>query len=81
MVVPGTYVVQAGAFPDFAEADKVKARLALLGIVAEIQTAEAEGRTFHRVRIGPIDNLDQLNRLRARLRQSRIDFMVIPVAE
>jgi hypothetical protein len=33
------------------------------------------------VRIGPIDNLDQLNRLRARLRQSRIDFMVIPVAE
>ncbi len=81
VVVPGTYVVQAGAFPDFAEADKVKARLALLGIVAEIQTAEAEGRTFHRVRIGPIDNLDQLNRLRARLRQSRIDFMVIPVAE
>lgn len=81
VVVPGTYVVQAGAFPDFAEADKVKARLALLGIVSEIQTAEADGRTFHRVRIGPINNLDQLNRLRARLRQNRIDFLVIPVVE
>ena len=46
VTVPGTYVVQAGAFPDFAEADKVKARLALLGIVAEIQTAEADGRTL-----------------------------------
>lgn len=82
VVTPGTYVVQAGAFPAFAEADKVKARLALLGIVAEIQTAEADdGRTFHRVRIGPIDDLNQLNRLRARLRQNRIDFMVIPVVE
>ena len=81
VVTPGTYVVQAGAFPAFAEADKVKARLALLGIVAEIQSAEADGRTFHRVRIGPIDDLNQLNRLRARLRQNRIDFMVIPVVE
>ena len=35
--VPGTYVVQAGAFPNFADADKVKARLALLGVVSEIQ--------------------------------------------
>lgn len=81
VVTPGTYVVQAGAFPAFAEADKVKARLALLGIVAEIQSAEADGRTFHRVRIGPIDDLGQLNRLRVRLRQNRIDFMVIPVVE
>jgi cell division protein FtsN len=81
VVVAGTYVVQAGAFPEFADADAVKARLALLGIVAEIQSAEADGRRFHRVRIGPIDDLDQLNRLRARLRQNRIEFMLIPVAE
>lgn len=82
VVAPGTYVVQAGAFPAFAEADKVKARLALLGIVAEIQSAQADdGRTFHRVRIGPIDDLNQINRLRARLRQNRIDFMVIPVVD
>lgn len=81
VVAAGTYVIQAGAFPAFADADAVKARLALLGIVAEIQSAEADGRRFHRVRIGPIDDLDKLNRLRARLRQNRIDFMVIPVAE
>ncbi|MDQ1303206.1 MAG: hypothetical protein QG595_1189, partial [Pseudomonadota bacterium] len=71
----------AGAFPEFADADAVKARLALLGVVAEIQSAEADGRRFHRVRIGPIDDLDKLNRLRARLRQNRIEFMLIPVAE
>jgi cell division protein FtsN len=79
--VPGTYVIQAGAFPNFAEADKVKARLALLGVVAEIQTADANGVLFHRVRIGPIDDLDQLNRLRARLRQNGIEYLVIPVGE
>jgi cell division protein FtsN len=79
--VPGTYVVQAGAFPNFAEADKVKARLALLGIVSEIQSADANGAQFHRVRIGPIDNLNELNRLRARLHQSGIEYLVIPVGE
>ena len=79
--VPGTYVVQAGAFPDFAAADKVKARLALLGVVSEIQTADANGVQFHRVRIGPIENLDELNRLRARLRQNGIEHQVIPVGE
>jgi hypothetical protein len=33
------------------------------------------------VRIGPIDNLDELNRLRARLRQNGIEHQVIPVGE
>jgi cell division protein FtsN len=79
--VPGTYVVQAGAFPDFAAADKVKARLALLGVVSEIQTVDANGVQFHRVRIGPIENLAELNRLRARLRQNGIEHQVIPVGE
>jgi cell division protein FtsN len=79
--VPGTYVVQAGAFPDFNAADKVKARLALLGVVSEIQASDTSGAVFHRVRIGPIDNLDELNRLRARLRQNGIEHQVIPVGE
>lgn len=81
VTMPGTYVVQAGAFPNFAEADKVKARLALLGVVSEIQAADANGTTFHRVRIGPLENLDELNRLRARLRQNGIEYLVIPVGD
>lgn len=81
ITVPGAYVLQAGAFPDFAEADKVKARLALLGIVSAIQKAETANGTFHRVRIGPIENLEELNRLRARLRGNQIEHLVIPVGE
>lgn len=79
--LPGTYVVQAGAFPDFAAADKVKARLALLGVASEIQVADSNGAQFHRVRIGPINDLDELNRLRARLRQNGIEHQVIPIGE
>lgn len=78
---PGTYVIQAGAFPNFADADKVKARLALLGVESLIQTAQANGSVFHRVRIGPIENLNELNRLRTRLRQNGIEYQVIPVGE
>ncbi|MSR09141.1 MAG: SPOR domain-containing protein [Gammaproteobacteria bacterium] len=79
--VPGAYVVQAGAFPSLAAADKVKVRLAALGVVSEIQTADANGAVFHRVRIGPIENLEELNRLRAQLRQNGIDHQVIPIGE
>jgi len=79
--VPGAYVVQAGAFPSLDAADKVKARLAVLGVVSEIQTADANGAVFHRVRIGPIENLEELNRLRARLRLNGIDHQVIPIGE
>ena len=78
---PGTYVLQAGAFPELATADAVKARLALLGIAAEIQPVTVDDRVFHRVRIGPIDNLPQLNSLRARLHANHIDNTVIPVDE
>lgn len=78
---PGTYVIQAGAFPNFADADTVKARLALLGVVSVIQTAQANGGVFHRVRIGPIENLNEINRLRARLGQNGIEYQVIPVGE
>ena len=78
---PGVYVIQAGAFPDFADADKVKARLALLGVASLIQTAQANGSVFHRVRIGPIENLNEINQLRTRLRQNGIEYQVIPVGE
>lgn len=78
---PGIYVIQAGAFPDFAQADAVKARLALLGIVAQIQQITVDGRTFHRVRVGPIEDAARLKRMRDQLRANRIDHIVVPVTE
>jgi cell division protein FtsN len=81
VVTPGAHVLQAGSFPDFAQADAVKARLALLGISAGIQTVPVDGRVFHRVRVGPVEDLAELNRMRARLRQNDIEFIIVRIAQ
>lgn len=78
---PGTYLVQAGVFSTQSDADKVKARLALLGLVGEIQPLENQGKPAYRVRIGPINNPDELNRTRTRLGNNNIEFLVIPIAD
>ncbi|HXQ30405.1 MAG TPA: SPOR domain-containing protein [Steroidobacteraceae bacterium] len=78
---PGTYVLQAGSYKNFAEADQVRARLALQGVESKVQKVTVDTDTWHRVRIGPITNLDQLNRIRTRLRQADVDALVIRVGD
>ncbi len=78
---PGPYVLQAGSFSAFAEADRRKAGLALIGIPSRIQKVTVDDKTYYRVRIGPVDDPEELNRMRARLREAKIEVMVIRVAE
>lgn len=75
--VPGTYVLQAGSFTAFEDADRRRAQLALQGITSAIQRVTIDDKTYHRVRIGPIDDLDELNMLRSRLRAAKIDVLII----
>ncbi len=76
-VTGGRYMLQMGSFRRYADADRLKASLALVGIRAEIQKVRiANGETFHRVRSGPYDR-DKVNRLRAKLKQNRINSLVI----
>ncbi len=75
--VPGTYVLQAGSFTAFEDADRRRAQLALQGIKSAIQRVTIDDKTYHRVRIGPIDDLDELNMLRSRLRAAKIDVLII----
>lgn len=78
---PGIYVLQAGSFSNYSDADRVKAQLALLGIVSGIQKVSVEDKVYHRVRIGPVEDLEQLNALRQQLRQEQVEVMVIRVGE
>jgi cell division protein FtsN len=78
---PGIFVIQAGSFPGHAEADAVRARLALLGIESTLQTITVDGRTFHRVRIGPIEDPVRLNNIRTRLRANKVEHLVVQVTE
>lgn len=77
----GTYVLQAGSYKNFADADRVRARLALQGVESKVQKVSVDNDTWHRIRIGPISNLDQLNRLRTILRKADVDVLVIRVGD
>ena len=75
---PGSYILQVGSFPNFADADKMKATLALQGIESSIQQVQVNnGSTWNRVRIGPIKDLKELNDVRAKLAQQHIEPLVI----
>ena len=75
---PGTYILQAGSFKTLEQADRMKANLALLGIEANIESVTINNKeSWHRVRIGPYRNLDDLNRTRSRLKQNNIDALLL----
>jgi cell division protein FtsN len=77
----GTYVLQAGSYKNFADADRVRAQLALQGIESKVQKVSVDSDTWHRIRIGPISQLDELNRLRQILRKADVDVLVIRVGD
>ena len=70
--------LQAGSFAGEGEAENLKARLALAGWEASVQTADvAEKGTRYRVRLGPYDNTDELNRVKSDLAKRGFDVAVI----
>ncbi len=77
----GTYVLQAGSYKNFADADRVRAQLALQGVESKVQKVSVDNDTWHRIRIGPISKLDELNRLRQKLRKADVDALVIRVGD
>ena len=81
VVEPGLYVLQAGSFSTYADADRRRAELGLHGIESKIQRVTIDDKTYHRVRIGPTDNLDELNILRSRLRAAKIDVLRIRLGD
>ncbi len=76
---PGSYILQVGSYRNFADADRVRARLAIQGIESSIQKVSIDGPedVWHRVRIGPINNLNRLEETRRKLREAQIDALVI----
>ena len=79
--IPGTYVLQAGSFTSYDDADRRRAQLALQGIESSIQRVSIDDKTFHRVRVGPTNDLDELNMLRSRLRAAKIDVLRIRLGD
>ena len=72
------YVFQVGSFKDYESADQVKARLALIGIQADIQRVVINGQdSRHRVRIGPFKDPEVLKDVSRRLNSNGLDYMLL----
>lgn len=78
---PGIYLLQAGSFSTHNDADRRRAELALHGIESRVQRARVNNRDYYRVYVGPIDDLDELNVTRSRLRAAKIDVMRIRLGD
>lgn len=79
--VPGNaqdnYILQVGSFKSAADAEQMKARLALLGSVASVQTVTVNGETWHRVRIGPYKGARKTDEIRRMLADNQIETLVM----
>ena len=76
----GTYILQTGSFKTMKDADKLKAKLALLGFNPSIQTVTINNKdTWHRVRVGPFDNLAKLNNARTKLSENKIASVLLKI--
>lgn len=70
--------LQVGAFQKAADADNLKAKLAMMGIEAGVQEVDLpEKGKMHRVRVGPLGTADEMNRVRTHLSQGGIQATVI----
>jgi len=81
IIEPGVYILQAGSFSTNQDADRRRAELALQGIESRIQRVKINDKNYHRVYIGPTENLDELNMLRSRLRAAKIDVFRIRISD
>lgn len=71
------YLLQVGSFRQTGDAEQMKARLALLGMTAKIQSVSVNEATWHRVRIGPVTGARQADEIRQRLATNGIDCLVM----
>ena len=71
------YLIQAGAFRSSADAEAVKARIALTGELARVESAEIAGGTIYRVRLGPYSNASALAAAKQTLANNGIEASAI----
>jgi cell division protein FtsN len=72
------YVLQIGSFRAAADAERLRARLALMGVETRVQRVTIDGKdAFHRVRSGPYKSQKELDAVRRMLTSKDIPSIVI----
>lgn len=75
----GSYLLQVGAYRTTKDAEQIKAKLAFQGMQARIETANVNGITWHRVRLGPFNRASDLDRAKQQLLNAGHKAMAIRV--
>jgi cell division protein FtsN len=81
-VAPGNdtpYILQAGAFGASGDAEAVKARIALLGLSARVESASINDKTVYRVRMGPYGTASELAEAKRKLANGGLSALAIKV--
>ena len=76
---PFVFFVQAGAYTRSEDAEQQRARLALMGQVANTSEREQAGRTVYRVRVGPFRTRDEADALLVKLQAAAIEAQIVRV--
>ena len=77
-----TYLLQAGSFQNPADADNLKAKLALIGVEANVEpTNLAEKGMWYRVRVGPYTKLEDINRVRQQMVENGIQVSLVRIKD
>jgi cell division protein FtsN len=77
-----TFFLQAGSFQNDADAENLKARLALIGIEAAVQSADVGDKgMWYRVRVGPYAKIEDTAKLRQMMAQNGIEASLIKVKD
>ena len=71
------YLLQAGAFGASGDAESVKAKIALLGLSARVESAQIGNKTVYRVRMGPYGTASELADAKAKLAGGGLPAMAI----
>lgn len=75
---PDRFWLQAGSFSNEPDAENLRARLALAGWEAQMQQGTLPDKGIrYRVRLGPYDNVSELNRIKGELARRGFDVAVI----
>ncbi len=76
-----SYMLQAGSYNQSSDAERQKAKLALLGLTSSIQKVTIQGRgDFFRVRLGPFDNHGRMVDVDARLKAEGIQALRLKIS-
>jgi len=77
-----SYMLQAASYSAYSDADQLKAKLILNGLTSSIQKVSIENKgTYYRVRVGPFDTSQQVDRARATLATLGIKPMLLKIAK